>query len=281
MRLRACALIALAAFLLGAAPATSQSALFARWESANRTAIAKMHDAKKRAAAERLFAATLQRARTSGASADTWNARAAAAAELAHPGRYDLAPPKTAVRQKSLWERAMDWLGKQWDRFWNALFGKVNVSQRERGVFGDLALAIVLLALIIAVIRLLAGAQLERAARRGGAHEALGSQRSARALYWEAAALADRGDYAHAVRVLFLAAVTALDLRGVMRDDAGATVGELRRTLRARDARLAEPFDRVANPFVAAAYAEAPIGDAEWQRARDAYADLTAQNDVS
>lgn len=281
MRVRACAMAALAAFLFGAAPATSRPALFAHWESANRSAMAKIHDAKKRAAAEKLFAATLLRARANGTTAVAWNARAAAAAELAHPGRYDLVPPKTAARQKSLWERALDWIGKQWDRLWNALFGKVKVSQNERGAFGDLALAIVLLALIVAVVRLLAGVQIERASRRGGAHEALGAQRSARALYWEAAALADRGDYAHAVRVLFMAAVTALDLRGVMHDDAGATVGELRRELRARDARLAEPFDRVAGSFVAAAYAEAPIGDADWRRARDAYADLTARGEAS
>lgn len=279
--MRACALVLLAAFLFGAAPATSQPVLFARWEHANRSAIAKIHDAKKRAAAEKVFAATLVRARANGTTAVAWNARAAAAAELAHHGRYHLTPPKTAARQKSLWERAMDWIGKQWDRLWNALFGKVKVSQNERGAFGDLALAIVLLALIVAIVRLLAGVQIERAARRGGSHEELGAQRSARALYWEAVALADRGDYGHAVRVLFMAAVTALDLRGVVRDDAGATVGELRRELRARDARLAEPFDRVANPFVTAAYAESPIGDAEWQRARDAYADLTAHGEAT
>ncbi len=278
--MRACALAALAVFLLGAAPAASQSVLFSRWESANRSAIAKIHDSKKRAAAEKLFVATLRRTRTTGTNVVTWDARAAAAAELAHPGRYDLVPPKTSARQKSFLERAMEWIGKQLQRIWNALFGNVKVSQHVRGIFGDLALTVVLLALIVAVIRLLAGAQFERAARRSGAHETLGPQRSARALYWEAAALADRGDYAHAVRVLFMAAVTALDLRGVMRDDVGATVGDLRRTLSARDARLAEPFDRIASPFVAAAYAESPIGDAEWQRARDAYADLTTMGNA-
>ena len=279
--MRVCALFFLAAFLLGAAPTTPQSVLFARWESANRAAIAKIHDVKKRAAAGKLFDATLLRARRTTSVVSSWDARAAASAELAQPDRYRLAAPKTAPRRQSLWERAMDWVGRQWDRLWKALFGKVRITRAERGAFGDIALAIVLLALVVAVIRLLAGAQLERSSRRRGSSVSLEPQRSARALYWEAVALADRGDYARAVRVLFLAAVTALDLRGVMRDDVGATVGELRRALRARNPRLAEPFDRVAGPFVAAAYAEAPIGSAEWQRARDAYADLATLGDAS
>lgn len=279
--MRACALVALAVLLLGAAPVTSQSSLFARWQHDNRAAIATIRDAKKRAAAQKTFDATLQRARANDTVRVTWNARAAAANELAQPGRYHLAPPKSAARKKSLWERAMDWIGTQFDRLWNALFGKVKVSQGGRNAFGDVALAVALLLLVLAVVRLLAGAQLERRVRRGGAYEALEARRSARALAWEAAALAERGDYTHAVRVLFLAAVTALDLRGVVHDDAGSTVGELRRALRARDAQLAEPFDRIAAPFVAAAYAEVPIGAAEWQRARAAYGDLTARGDAS
>ena len=55
---------------------------------------------------------------------------------------------------------------------------------------------------------------------------------------------------------------------------ASATVGDLRRELRAHNARLVAPFDAVAAPFVQEAYAERTVDEPQWHRARDAFATL-------
>ena len=117
-------------------------------------------------------------------------------------------------------------------------------------------------ALLYFVVRLLAAMQIDREKRRG-VSSPLELGRNARALYVQACTLAAGGNYAQAARLLFVAAVTALDLRGLMRDDASATVGELRRALRARDGALVPPFDEIAGPFVTAAYAERDVVAAE------------------
>jgi hypothetical protein len=68
--------------------------------------------------------------------------------------------------------------------------------------------------------------------------------------------------------------VALLDRRGAADGTASATVGDLRRELRASDARLVAPFDAVAAPFVQEAYAERAVDEPQWHRARDAFATL-------
>lgn len=241
----------------------------AHWLAANRTAIAAKHDAKARAAARAQLAATLARMRAP-IPARSGDPRAAVARELAVPGRYDVAARSTKPREKTPWERFWDWVGAGYDRFWKALTGKIHLGGAGQAVLGDLLLLVAAGALIFATVRLLAGWRFERASRRG-ASTPLDAGRNAHALYLQACALARDGAYADAARALFLAAVTAMDLRGIVRDDASATVGDMRRALRARDAATVAPFDAVAAPFVAAAYAERDVDAGEWERALAGY----------
>jgi hypothetical protein len=91
-----------------------------------------------------------------------------------------------------------------------------------------------------------------------------------------ASAAARDGDFARAIRLTFIAAVTLLDLRGVMRDERSATINELRRALHDRDDDLDGPFAEIAQLYTAAAYAQAPAGPEAWHRARAAYDELVA-----
>jgi hypothetical protein len=255
------------------------NALRRHWEAANRTAIAKLQTAKERDAARKEFDATLERNDRAAPITNAGDLRAAAAAELAVPGRYQLHDQPLRPRPKTLWQRIWEWLSDQWDRLWNALFGHIHLGANGSIAFGDILIVLAGGIVLFAIFRLLVNMQLERDARRQSDYQLLDRRRSAHALYLEASAMAARGAFADAVRTLFVAAVVALDLRGTIHDDASATVGEMRRQLRARDALLAEPFDAVAGEFVGAAYAETPVASANWERARAGYARLIARPD--
>jgi hypothetical protein len=81
--------------------------------------------------------------------------------------------------------------------------------------------------------------------------------------------------------LLFAATVVALDLRGVVTEDPSATVGDLRRALRSRQTELVPPFDAVAAPFVASAYAERAVEPADWERAHAAFLTFAPQSDAT
>jgi len=249
---------------------TAADAAAARWLAVNRAAVVATHDAKARAAAQKALDATLARMRAGATVAPPPPGLQAAAARELASGRYDLAARTVRPAEKSLWDRFWEWFWKQWDRIWKATAGRVHLGSTAWNAVGWVLLLAAFGALVYVAVRLLSAVQVDRERRRG-VSTPLEAGRNARVLYAQALALARDGAYAQAARTLFVAAVTALDLRGLMRDDASATVGELRRALRARDAAMLPPFDEIAGPFVAAAYAERDIVEAEWERALDGY----------
>ena len=129
-------------------------------------------------------------------------------------------------------------------------------------------------AIAVVVAHLLLQLQYERTRRERAI--ALAPARSAHALAVAAAQAANAGDYARAIRLMFMAAVTLLDLRGVVRDERSATINELRRALHERDGELEPAFVEIARLYTAAAYAQTPAGPDAWERARDAYDQLAA-----
>jgi hypothetical protein len=195
--------------------------------------------------------------------------------ELAIPGRYQLREVSPTPQEPSMWDRFTGWLNDEVQRIWNALFGHVHIGSTASTAIGDVITAVIAIIVLLVVFRMLVSLQIERTARRRTANSALEIRRNAHALYLQACELAQRGEYAIAARVLFLAAVVALDLRGLIRDDASSTVGDVRRRLCTENALLVPPFDDVARAFVTAAYAEAPIGAEEWSTANDGYRTLT------
>jgi len=271
LRSASAALLLWLALSVGVAAAASQrDALVAAWIGANDTQIAAIHDPKERAKAKAAFAKVVARLDETALPADLPNFSAAARRELETPGRYHLAiavaPPPARPWYQQIW----DWLGEQFKNLWQLLYGRVHIGSGGSVAIGEVLIGLAVLALLFAVIRLLAEFQIDRRSR-AAAVEALGAPQDARKLYERAHAAARNGDFAAASRLLFAASVVALDLRGVVSEDPSATVGDLRRALRSREAALVAPFDAVSAPFVASAYAERPVATADWERARDAF----------
>lgn len=247
-------IVAVAATLALAAP--SREALIERWLHANPThTVARLESARQTALPAHAPA----------------NLGVLAQRELGIAGRYRLAPPPSAAPPtEPWWWRALGWLADRWQQFLHAVFGRVHVGKEQAASIGDLLLFIIGLILLVVVVRLLRTIQLARSALRPNS-EPLAEAPNPLSLYKRACNAASRGEYGNAALLLFGATVALLDLRGAVEAGRSATVGDLRRGLRARDAALIAPFDAVAAPFVARAYAERSVDEMQWNRARDAF----------
>ena len=243
-----------AAAVAVALAAPSRDALIQRWLQANKThSVARLHAGPATAA-----------------NASVPDLRALAQRELATPGRYQLTRPAAAL-PKPWWVRVWDWLAERWEKLWRGLFGRVHVGKQAAASIGDVLLAIVALILLVTIVRLLTNISLARQASARLQSEPLSDGPSPRALYRQACEAASRGDYGTAVLLLFAATVTLLDRQGAIAVNRSATVGDLRRDLRGRDATLVAPFDAVAAPFVQKAYAERTVDEPQWLLARRAF----------
>ena len=190
--------------------------------------------------------------------------------ELAWPGRYHLHP--SVVAQRSWFEQLFGWLYDRWQDFEQALSSRIKLGPVGATILGDLLILAAVALVAVVAAQLLMTLQAERAQRAEAVE--IGSARNAHLLARAATDAAGRGDYMRAIRLLFAAAVTLLDLRGVVRDDASATVNELRRALRARNAQADEPFVAIARAYTSAAYAEERLDERAWVDASRAYGEL-------
>ena len=191
-------------------------------------------------------------------------------AELAAPGRYHLQALPPAHR--SLFAVILGWLGDRLNDLFTLLQQHVRIGQAGASAIGTVVVILCVLGIAGIAAHLLLQFEFVHTQRTGAV--SLAPVRSAHALAALARQSALAGDYARAIRILFLAAVTLLDLRGVVRDEQSATINELRRALRARDERLEPAFVAIAHVYTSAAYAESPVGEPAWNSARAAYDEL-------
>jgi hypothetical protein len=190
--------------------------------------------------------------------------------EFDTPGRYRLDEPATAPATQPWWSPALRWLAARWQQLWRALFGRMHVSNSGAVAIGDGLLVVAGLGLLIVALRLLREVRFAPPASRFQS-QPIAAAPDERSLSAAASRAANRGDYGNAVLLLFAATIAALDRRGAVTSDRTATVEELRRQLRRHDASLTAPFDAVAAPFVARAYADRTVEAPEWQRALEAF----------
>ncbi len=195
--------------------------------------------------------------------------RTLATRELDVPGRYSLGEPAPPP-PPSWWQRLLQWIGDLWGKFWRAAFGRVRLGRLGVTSIGDALIAVTALAFILAAMRLLAELQIQPRGRIHGARPS-SSFESALDLHVQACALARKGEYAAAVRLLFCATTAGLDSRGALRDDRSSTVRELRTDLLHYDSALVPAFNDIAVAFIAGTYAERPLEASEWERASQAY----------
>lgn len=194
--------------------------------------------------------------------------RAMAARELSSGYRLGaIAPPPP--RTDPWWLKVGRWLADRWSDLWRATFGRTRLGRGGAVAIGDVLLVAAIGVVAFAVWRLLGGLFLERSSPPPT--ESLERYGDPRALYAAACDRARGGEYAAASRLLFAATVGTLALRGIVRENRSATVGDLRRAVRRGDDSLLAPFDAVAAAFVTGTYAELPVDAFLWERALRAY----------
>lgn len=190
-------------------------------------------------------------------------------AELAVPGRYHLHVTRA---HRSFFEQALQWVWAHVVMLWDSLMRHVHIGRSGLADVGDGVIVLCVLAIAAVAAHLLVQVQLDRV--HADRSVEFSPARSAQTYVVAAAGAAADGDYARAVRLLFIAAVTLLDIRGVVHDERGATINDLRRALATRDAVLEASFVDIARIYTSAAYAERPLDADAWQRAQAAYARL-------
>lgn len=148
-------------------------------------------------------------------------------------------------------------------------------ARQTRGVGAILGVVIVivaLLALAYGVYRLIA-AFTRRGARAPGTRDAVALLRPRSCAHWRerARAAARAGDFAAAIAALFAAALATLDERGIVAFDSTRTAGEYRRLVARARAPAGDGFDRLAERFVYAAYAQDVVTSEDFARAERAF----------
>lgn len=246
----------------------------AAWVHANERRIAAMHDRHRRTQAQREFARAVERLHADSRLSVPPDLVATARRELAVPGRYQL--KMRVVRPRaSIWEIAWGWLSDQFNRLYSALRARVHVGRSGAFALGDAIVAIAALIVIVTAVRLAQSMMWER--RRSSFGRALSSPPDAETLLASARDAARREEFALAIRTVFAAAAALLDVRGVLHDDASATVNDLRRQLRDRGPSIERPFVDLARAYTATAYAELPATSAMWAAANEAFERLSTE----
>ena len=193
--------------------------------------------------------------------------------ELAVPGRYQLRAAAVEAHA-SWWQLFAIWLGDRWNEFAHRFFPHLRVNAHTASIAGDVVVLLCVVIVAFTAAQLLSSLQLARE-RRASIGTLQSSARSAHALVVAAMREAENGAYGSAVRLLFAAGVTLLDLRGVVHDERSTTINEVRRLLRVRNASAEVPFIDLACIYTNVAYAERPVNAALWEDAKAAYERLS------
>ena len=233
-----------------------------------------VRNAKSRKVVLRRVAATLESiaaAQREPVASPRVDAKAEARAILTDPSYQavelsDKPPPKT------WWERFIEWLAGILERLFGGVFRAATAAPKLSEVLAIALLAVVALALVVVIYRFVRAYFLARPRRKPEEiGEIIGPAPVAGTLYAAAREAAARGQFARAVMLLFQAALVALDRARVVPFDAARTAGEYRRMVRRSRPAAFASFDRLAQTFSFAAYAERATNEPEWNDADGAY----------
>lgn len=169
----------------------------------------------------------------------------------------------------SPWALAWRWLVHEWGVLVMALARSAHLG-KAAPLVADGALALVVLLLAGFTVHVIASGLRKRP--RSVTSVPLLQTPGARQLYAAGRRAADEGAYAAAIALLFRAMLRVLDRRALVPDAPSRTVNETRGTLRSVAPQLLDAFDGIAQPFVAALYADRPTGPDEWRAAQAAFA---------
>jgi hypothetical protein len=246
-----------AALAVAVASADSRDALLSRWKGANREVVPVSRRLDETPAASPPPAQLLSDL---------------AKRELLGP-EYRLGDSNAPLR-RTLWQRFWDWVADRWSDLMQWFSDRAHLGSTGSTAIGFVLMIVATVVILVVGIRLLSEIQIVRLQR--GRSTPLGEPVDASAMYSRACDRAQAGDYAAAVRLLFVATIAVLDLHGAVRDDASSTVGEFRTILRRKRGDLVPAYNQIAGTFVRSAYAEQGIASAQWEGARQAFQSLEA-----
>ncbi len=191
--------------------------------------------------------------------------------ELSNTLRY---PRTTQIAhvQKSWWQRLWDMAWRAWSKLLKALFARTKLGPGFEHSLGDLLIAVVIVLVLGLSLKLVLSARAQP--QRRDDVRALSLARDARDLFGRACQAATAGERGVASHLAFLAVIVALDLGGIVSDEASATVGDVRRRLAQTQPGLLGSYDLVARAFTTSAYAESPVDEPMWDAARRSCAQI-------
>lgn len=176
---------------------------------------------------------------------------------------------------KTWWEVATSWLQDRWNELGRTFAHHVHIGAKASVAAGDIILAVTAGVVLIVAIRLISAYVRETVIPAHAVRE-IAPHLAAEALFAQSMHAGELGEYAAAIALVFRAALAALDIRGVVHDQPSRTVNECRREVRERAPAFLAPFDALARIFTAALYADAPVTQAQWAAAREAYTRLVS-----
>jgi hypothetical protein len=177
-----------------------------------------------------------------------------------------------AAPEPSLWERFIHWLQDALRPLYERLAAALGGSSPLASALGYALIAAAFLGLVVLVAQMLR-AYYDRVPVRGARSrgEGLADERDYDEWRALAAACAERGEYARAIRALFSAALAGLHERAIVPFDPARTPGEYRRLVRAAKAAVAPAFDALTERFVHASYAPIVAGRGDYEAATRAF----------
>ena len=243
-----------------------------RWLDANTRAIARIHNEKKRLAAQRTFAETRTALRNEQGRrlnlTPPQDAQRLAVFILSNQRLYKFSHPAVPAA-KPWWQRFFEWLSEQWSHLMRAIFGRAAIPARvNRGIANVLLAASILIFMaLVARVLWLYG----RRSRSKVVAVPLAVPEDPTTFVRLSKTAADAGNYALAVAHLFAAALTLLKIKKRFGGRASDTAREMSASIASTDPRLREPFDELTNGLTRAVYAEHALSQDDWTRSLGAY----------
>ncbi|HXW77169.1 MAG TPA: DUF4129 domain-containing protein [Candidatus Eremiobacteraceae bacterium] len=247
------------------------------WLQANLIA-ARAERAKKVRAADLRAIATTLRSMAAGGGSLARTPRAgvdqAIAAILAQPAFRASASKPAPNPQESLWAKIIQWIIEQLGRLFDSLARVAQGAPVVGKIFAAVIIGLALFGLIYVAYRIARGITFRSRREVVEPGEPLDAPLRADELHAAAIRAARDGDFALAVTLLFRASLLLFDQARKIEYDPSRTAGEYRRLVRRRAPASARGFDALAVRFTLAAFAQVPVGEAEWDAAQAGYGDI-------
>ncbi|HXW51271.1 MAG TPA: DUF4129 domain-containing protein [Candidatus Acidoferrales bacterium] len=179
-----------------------------------------------------------------------------------------------ATQRKTLWDRVIEFLQDLFGRIFSGIFSATASNPIIGQIIAALLVALLVVVVCYLAFRIIQALTQRRAPDRVDEGAPLPARADPDLFYRLGAEAANEGRYAQAVALLFQASLAWFDRQGKLTLDPALTPAEYRRAVRRSVERASPYFDKLAQAFVLAAFAERPVSESDWSEADSAYTAL-------